>query len=189
MIGIARISSLLKRFRKHEKGGAAIEASIGLPLLLFAVVGIFEITLLMFQNVALEHAVLSASRFGVTGSEPDPDARAAKILEVVEKETFGFVDMNNLEMVTLVYDSFADVGQEEPYDDANLNGEYDEGEDYVDVNGNSQWDDDVGVDGLGTNGDIVLYRLNYPATSFFGLFSFADRTINLTAAVAVRNEP
>ena len=92
-------------------------------------------------------------------------------------------------MTTLIYDSFADVGKPEPYDDENENGEYDEGEDYLDVNENGEWDEDLGEAGSGTRNEIVLYRLTYPAQSFTGLYSFADRKVNLTAAVVVRNEP
>lgn len=46
--------------------------------------------------------------------------------------------------------SFGDVGKPEPYVDSSPgNGAYDAGEDFTDINGNGQWDSDMGQAGLG----------------------------------------
>jgi hypothetical protein len=97
--------------------------------------------------------------------------------------------MDTVNIETLVYEQFADIGEEEPYSDENGSGTYDEGEPYSDVNGNGQWDDDMAVAGLGSSGDIVLYRVRYAAPSPTGVHDWAGKTINISATVAVRNEP
>ncbi|PCI58843.1 MAG: hypothetical protein COB37_12425, partial [Kordiimonadales bacterium] len=107
----------------------------------------------------------------------------------IEEQTFGRVDMDTVEIETLVYEQFADIGAAEPYTDTNGSENYDEGEDYVDVNGNGIWDDDISTAGLGGGGDIVLYRISYSANGITGFGDWATRSISISATVAVRNEP
>ena len=64
-------------------------------------------------------------------------------------------------METLVYESFADIGEPEPFTDQDGNAGYNSGEPFVDVNGNGQWDEDMGEAGLGGPSDVVVYRLSY----------------------------
>lgn len=175
---------------RDDQGSMTTELALVLPVFLMMLVGIIETGMLLFTNSALENAILRSSRFGVLGAEGDNGvSRTDKILAIIEEQTFGRVNMNSLEMQTLVYDSFADINQEEPYEDSDGSGDYTVGENYSDINGNGQWDADMGVAGPGGAGDIVLYKVSY---HFQTLTSFLDplfKNINLTATVAVRNEP
>jgi hypothetical protein len=93
-------------------------------------------------------------------------------------------------MDTLVYHSFGDIGQPEPFTDTNHNGVHDAGEPFTDSNGNGTWDPDMGAAGLGGPGDVVLYRMSYDWHIMIPLFRpFFGDSIRLTANVAVRNEP
>jgi len=183
------IRKWLKKFRKQTEGSVVVEAAIGLPILLSVIVGVLEVGNYFFINAALENAVLRASRFGVTGGSDPTATREEQLLQIVEEETFGWIDMNQVTVETLVYEQFSDIGNAEPYTDANDSGTYDEGEAYSDVNGNGQWDSDMASAGLGDAGDIVLYRLSYPANSITGFAEWAERSITIQATVAVRNEP
>ena len=58
------------------------------------------------------------------------------MLEIVERQTYGLLDMDQVDLDTLVYESFADIGEPEPFTDENGNGAYDAGEAFIDVNGN-----------------------------------------------------
>ena len=112
------------------------------------------------------------------------------MLDIVEAKTYGLLDMDQLEMETLVYESFADIGQPEPFDDANGNGAYDGGEHFIDVNGNGPGTPDMGAAGLGGPSDVVVYRLTYD----WGIITpFMQRllgeSIRHVSSVAVRNEP
>jgi len=174
---------------RDESGGALVEAALGLPILLSAIIGVFEVANFFFISAAIENAVLHASRFGITGQTAEGSTREEQVRDVIEEQTFGRIDMETIEIETLVYEQFADIGTPEPYTDDNASGDWDEGEPYTDVNGNGSWDDDMSVAGLGGGGDIVLYRVNYNVQSLTGFADWALRQITLSSSVAVRNEP
>jgi len=112
------------------------------------------------------------------------------ILQIVSESSFGVIDVSDLEMTTLVYDSFEEEGQPEPFTDENGNEAYDEGEPYTDVNGNGGWDDDKGAVGLGGPGEVVVYEMSYDWPIMIPLFRpFFGDYVTLEANVAVRNEP
>jgi len=174
---------------KDERGAALVEAALGLPILLSAIIGVFEVANFFFISAAVENAVLHASRFGLTGQTADGSTREQQVRDVIETQTFGRVDMDTILIETLVYAQFGDIGATEPYSDDNGSETWDAGEAYTDVNGNGSWDDDLSVAGLGGGGDIVLYRVNYNAQSLTGFGDWALRQITISATVAVRNEP
>src|SRR3546814_12855252 len=101
--------------------------------------------------------------------------------------------MDDAEISFKAYDSFNNVGQPEPWTDAApLNGVYDAGEEYDDINGNETWDADRGIEGVGASGEVVLYEIHYS----WGLMPpyLADLlgdngVMNMRASLAVRNEP
>lgn len=183
------LARLYRKCRKDEKGGTLVEAALGLPILLATMIGVLEVSNFFFVTAAMENAVLHASRFGVTGGSEEGVSREARLLEVIEEQTFGWIKIDDVTVETLVYEQFADIGEEEPYSDANGSESYDPGEEYSDVNGNGQWDSDMAIAGLGDAGDIVFYRISYPAPSLTGFGDWLGKTINISATVAVRNEP
>jgi len=174
---------------RNESGAALVEAALGLPILLSTIIGVLEVANFFFITAAVENAVLHASRFGLTGQTEEGSTREQQVRDVIEKQTFGRVDMDTIEIETLVYEQFADIGAPEPYTDENGSESWDNGEPYTDVNGNGAWDDDMSDVGLGGGGDIVLYRVTYNAQSLTGFGDWALREIGISATVAVRNEP
>ena len=129
-------------------------------MLLLFVIGSIEMAIILFIGSSIESAVMEASRYGITGTEAGV-SRADKVLEIVADRTYGLLDMDQVDMDTLVYESFADIGKPEPFTDQNGNDVYNAGEPFVDVNGNGQWDEDMGEAGLGGPSDVVVYRLSY----------------------------
>lgn len=184
-----KLRHYIRKLRRNQNGGVLVEAALGLPILLSVMVGVLEVANYMFVTASLENAVLRSSRFGVTGDSDPGTSREAQIRSIISSQTFGWVDMDTVSIETLVYKQFADIGQEEPYTDDNGSGTYDAGEAYSDVNGNGQWDSDMAIAGLGEAGDIVLYRISYPAPSLTGFGDWAGKFLNISATVAVRNEP
>lgn len=177
------------KLARDTRGGAMVEAALGLPVLLTAMIGVFEIAYFFFVASSIENAVLRASRFGVTGAAGTDVTREDAVRAVIKQQTFGTVDMDTVVIETLVYEQFSDIGMPEPFDDANGNEVYDEGEDFSDVNGNSVWDEDMAIAGLGSAGDIVLYRISYEAKGLTGYMNWAHKALNISSTVAVRNEP
>ena len=61
----------------------------------------------MFVQTLLEGGAREASRYGMTGQQPDGVSRDDMILQIVGENSFGIIDMDELEMETRVYDSFS----------------------------------------------------------------------------------
>ncbi len=180
----------LRRLRGEEDGATLIEFALVLPVLVLAAVGGIETAIAIFISSSIEAAVLEASRYGVTGGTVPGVTREQRVLDIVERKTYGLIDMDRVGVETLVYESFEHIGQPEPFDDANGNGVYDMGESFTDVNGNGQWDADMGAAGLGGPSDVVVYRVSYA----WGIMTPMMReimgdSIEHVSSVALRNEP
>ena len=176
--------------RLGEAGQAMVEFAFVAPVLLGLLCGIFEFSGILFAQTLLEGGARQASRYGITGSSTAEISREQMILQIIEDNAYGVIDTDQIDMETLVYESFADVGQPEPFTDENGNGTFDEGEEFTDINGNGGWDEDMGLAGLGGPGDVVVYRLRYDWSVMIPLFRpFFGDAVTLDANVAVRNEP
>ena len=186
------LMATMKRLRRNRKGSAVTEFAIAAPVVIMAIVGIIEFSMILFVSSLLEGGLREASRFGLTGFQPNGLTREERILKIVEDHTHGLVDGTAVNLSTLVYPSFDSIGQPEPFTDENSNGTFDDGEPYMDVNGNNQWDPDMGAAGLGGPEDIVLYTIEYDWPLMTGMlngFVGNDGKIELRASVVVRNEP
>jgi Flp pilus assembly pilin Flp len=184
----SRHGSVLGRLAGDRTGSAIIEFALIAPVLLILMIGTIEVALVVFVGSSIESAVLQASRFGITNAEIE-GTRADHVRDLVRERTFGFVDMDEAEIETLVYSDFSSVGKPEPFTDTNHNGVYNAGEAFTDVNGNARWDADMGAAGLGGAGDIVLYRVSYEWGILTPLVrSLMGQSIRQVASVAVRNE-
>lgn len=190
-LGLKNLGFLRRIWRRREGASAVEFALVALPMFMTAI-GIIEVGMVLFVNVLLEGAVRDAARFGITGYVPAGTDRAAVIRNIIKENSAGLIDMTKVNITTLVYSSFANVGKPEPFNDANGNGSWDPGETYTDVNGNNQWDADMGQSGVGGPGDIVLYTVTYDWSIMTGLFKDIlgkNGIFTIQASVAVRNEP
>ena len=118
--------------------------------------------------------------------------REERIVEIVQEHTHNLIQVSSDNVTFKVYGDYDMIGNEEPFEDDNGNGEWDEGEAFTDWNGNGSWDSDPGVTGSGGSGDIVLYQVEYQwefLTPIFKVFGGDDGRLDLTASIAVRNEP
>ena len=177
--------------RVGDAGNAAVEFALVAPAFIGMICGIMEYSCILFVQTLLEGGAREAARFGVTGQEIDQDgAREARIRAIINEFTLSMIDVDHIDIDTLVYDSFEAIGEPEPYEDSNGNGAYDSGEPFEDINGNGVWDPDMGTVGLGGPGDIVLYRLTYDWPIIIPIFEpFFGEKVTLVANIAVRNEP
>jgi hypothetical protein len=173
-----------------EGGSAIVEFALVAPIFLGLMLAILEFSGIMFVQTLLEGGAREASRYGITGQQPDGVSRDEMILQIVGENSFGIIDMDELVMETKVYGSFDEVGQPEPFTDENDNDAWDEGEPYTDSNGNGSWDDDMGAAGLGGPGEVVVYEMSYDWPIMIPWFQpfFGDH-VTLEANIAVRNEP
>jgi Flp pilus assembly protein TadG len=195
-IGNGWLGQQLRRFRRSNDGAAALEFALVLPPLCLILVGMFEVAMLMFTQASMEGALREAARFSMTGSVADPADREEQIIAIVDQYTFGMLDTDTMVTTFLVYDSFSDVNQPEPFTDNNGNGTFEAGIDGFDadddINGNGQWDGDMGVAGVGTAEQVVEYTVEYDwqvMTPFMAQFMGDNGQVHLTARVVIRNEP
>lgn len=173
-----------------DGGQAFLEFAFLAPIFIAILAAIMEFSAIMFVQAMLEGSAREASRYGITGFASGGVSRADQIEAIVEHHTHGIIDMDQLEMETLVYENFADIGQPEPFTDENGNGVWDNDEPFTDVNGNGTWDPDMGAAGMGGPGDVVVYRMSYDWAIIIPLFEpiFGEH-VRLSASIAVRNEP
>lgn len=177
-------------FMRRENGSASLEFAFAAPILILAMIGIFEVAMILFTNAVVEGAVRSASRFGLTGQQEAGVSRQDTIVQKIRDGSLGLVEITADDIDVLVYPSFSDVGKPEPYDDANGNGSHDAGESFSDVNGNGVWDPDMGASGAGGPGEVVVYRVRYSWPMMTGYLAeqFGD-SVDMASSIAVRNEP
>jgi TadE-like protein len=175
-----------------RRGVAAIEFALAAPIVFLAIAGLMDLSTVMFVQSLMEGALRDASRYGITGYVPPGQTREEVVRQIIAHDTLGLIDMNTVRIETLVYPGFNDVGQPEPFLDANGNGTRDAGESYTDVNGNGQWDADIGAAGLGGPGAVVAYKISYDwhvITPAMAPFMGNHGTLPLSASITVRNEP
>lgn len=184
-----RRSCLPRKLCRADGGAAAVEFTLVSGVLLLFLIGVFEYAFAMFVDGTLEAAVLTASRYGITGATEEGQTREDIIREIVLERTHNLIPAEKMTIDTKVYQNFGQIGQPEPFTDTNHDGVRQDGESFTDVNGNGLWDDDMGSAGLGGPGDVVLYTVEYTGTSLTGFFKPIIGEIHHRAAVAVRNEP
>lgn len=173
---------------RAQEGSAAVEFALILPLLLLLILGCIEFAIAMFVGGMLESAVLSASRYGITGFVAG-GSREAHIRSLISQKTLGFVDGDSTDIQTFVYPSFSAIVAPEPYFDVNGNNAYDAGEPFSDLNRNGARDGGSGTPGVGQACDVVLYVVSYQMHAVIGLLEPFLSRIKHYASVAVRNEP
>ena len=169
----------------------AVEFALLAPVFFYMIFAIIEIFSLMLAQGILESAVRNAARSGLTGYNPAGVSRETFIQQQVEYKVF-FINADNLNFETLIYSSFSNINQPEPFTDENDDDYYDIGEPYTDVNANGIWDEDMGMAGSGGAGDIVVYKLSYTwafMTPFIGAFMSDNGTMDIVANAVVKNEP
>lgn len=175
-----------------ERGAAALEFALALPVALMLILGMLEVAMVMFVSTSVEGGLREAARYGITGQSPATGTREEAIVAIIDRYTMGFVDASPANVSFLTYGSFNDVGQPEPWTDENLNGAYDGGEPFDDLNGNAKWDADRGKIGVGASGDVVLYRIDYDwslITPFLASVLGDNGVFHMSASTAVKNEP
>ena len=131
-------NSGLMRFLACESGSPAIDFALTAPVMFTMLIAILEVGMFMFVSTLMEGGLRDASRYGITGATVAGTSRMDQITAIVANRTIGLVDLNNANVQVLVYPNFGSVGTGEDYVDGNGNGQYDAGETHTDANTNGQ---------------------------------------------------
>lgn len=189
---MAHRNQFLRRLWRASDGVSAIEFAVIAPVLLLLIFGIVEFATIMLVANIMENATSISSRLGKTGYVAGGKSRSDTIRDSVIARAGGLIDAGKLTITSKYYEQFDQIGDAEPWNDANHNGLAEVGE-YTDINGNGQYDADMGLAGFGDAEDIVVYTIRYP----WGIMTPIMREIvgdaqgefPITAHAVVKNEP
>ena len=192
-IMIKQFKNQLKRLRASEKGAFAVEYALLLPLFIALTFGSMEMGRILMVYSTLEGAVTESTRISITGNIPAGYDTVDAYIKDYVKDSLKNVGIDSGVTISMkVYDSFSDIGAEEPYTDVNADLTCSGGEFYTDVNDNGVWDADMGASGAGGEENIMVMEINVELPyMMYGLiegFSNSEN-INLSTSTAVRNEP
>jgi hypothetical protein len=184
-----RCHALLRRLAGDRKGVTLVEFGFVAPVLCVLVMGIFDMAHTQYTNSLINGALQKAGRdltLETAGSQQtsiDNQVRTEVMKVVPNTATVEFEKLSHFD--------FSDIGESEEYDDDNGDGECNDGELFVDANGNGQWDANRGRDGIGGARDAVLYTavVSYPRLfPMYGLVGMSN-TVTLRASTVLRNQP
>lgn len=177
---------------RHEEGVTALEFAIVAPVFMLLLFGIIEFALIMMAYNVMEGATAVSSRLGKTGYTASGVTREQTIINAITDRAGSLIDAQFLTVTSKFYKQFDQINDPEPYSDTNGNGTRDGGENYTDINGNAQWDPDMGASGYGSAGDIVVYEVRYPWKISVPIISSlvgTNGTYTITTHAVVKNEP
>lgn len=176
------------QIRQRCEGVTAVEFALVAPIFLMMLLGTFDFGHAVYSRAILQGAVQNAGRdSGLesgAGSLGDIDALVLRQVQHVVPKGAILTSRRN-------YQNFDDVGKPEDFIDANGNGQYDADECFTDINDNDQWDADRGVAGLGGADDVVLYTatLSYNRiTPLWNMLGGSDKA-TISASTTLRNQP
>lgn len=184
--------SPFRRIRRCDSGAEALEFALVSPVLILILVGTVELGFAYSAQNLMESAMYNASRVGRTGYVVTGTTQEETILQSLSDRAGLMLNIDDVTITSLAYDEFDEIGNPEPFIDANGNGTRDNGENFTDLNGNGVWDEDRGTSGFGTSSQIVVYTAAYSWPIHTPLLNKAlgtDGYLSLSAHAVVRNEP
>ncbi len=186
-----RQASILGRFSTCARGVTAMEFAIIAPVMILMLFGIIEFAMIMLVNNVLESATAISSRLGSTGYAAAGTSREDTIKQSISDHAGMLIDVSKVSITSKYYSQFDQIGDPEPWNDLNHNGQVDPGE-WTDVNGNGVYDTDMGTAGYGGANDIVVYTVSYPwsiATPLMSALIGTNGIFTITTHAVVKNEP
>ncbi|QIQ86052.1 TadE/TadG family type IV pilus assembly protein [Erythrobacter sp.] len=181
--------TLLRRLARDATGATLTEFAFVGPVLVLMVMGIFDMAHTQYTAALVNGAMQKAGRDltleGAGSTEASIDQRVIDQVSAVVPSTA------SVELEKLSHFDFSDVGQAEEFDDDNGDGVCNNGEVFVDVNENGQWDSNRGEEGIGGARDVVLYTAVVTYPRLFPMYGLAgmDQNVTLRSSTVMRNQP
>lgn len=175
----------------NTEGITSVEFALVSPVMILLMMGIVEFSLIMFTNAVMESATTFTARLGKTGYVAEGSSRQDQIIASIQNRTAGLLDPTHINITTKVYSSVDKVGDPETcINPVSPPCPGTAGVHYIDINGNGQWDADMGLAGLGSANDIVVYNVTYPWPITTPIISaIVGSPYNITVRTVVKNEP
>ncbi|MGV2496375.1 TadE/TadG family type IV pilus assembly protein [Pelagerythrobacter aerophilus] len=181
----------LRALLRDTAGVTIIEFAIVAPVLLTLIFGVLDLGHGLYMQSVLQGAVQDAGRDAGLESGRTAQATIDESVRTSVQAVMPFIPDEDIDIKRSNYVTFSDIGVPEDYDDTNNNDLYDITECFTDQNGNGQWDDDIGADGLGGADDVVYYEVTVGYDRLFPLWSMIGLQQRATAqaTTVMRNQP
>ena len=183
------IMPLLTRLLRDDRGATLTEFAFVGPVLILMVMGIFDMAHTQYTSALVNGAMQKAGRDltleGAGSTEDVVDQRVKDQVSAVVPSTA------TVTLEKLSHFDFSDVGEAEEFNDDNGDGICNNGEVYVDVNENGQWDANQGEQGIGGARDVVLYTAVVRYPRLFPMYGLAglDQDVTVRSSTVMRNQP
>ncbi|OYW46101.1 MAG: pilus assembly protein TadE [Sphingomonadales bacterium 32-68-7] len=190
----------MTRLLRSRHGIAATEFGLIAPVFFLFIFGMFHLGHMVYAKAVFEGAVERAARESSLETA-DTDDADDMVEDMVKPILPGVV----LTTTRTSYYDFADIARPEKWTDnkgknssgqwidypGRNNGICDQGEAYIDENRSGQWESDIGTQGNGGAGDVILYTVKATYTPIFKVpFLPAQWTDKQLVATAVKkNQP
>lgn len=180
----------LRLLARDQQGTTVIEFAIVAPVMLLMLLGFMDLAHTEYARSVLQGAIQQAGRNSTLESGLTTTAAIDAFVKTQVKPVVG--SAATYASTRLSYSDFSSVGKAETYvDKPPLNGRYDLGECFEDVNGNGVWDADLGKSGQGGADDAVLYTMTVTYKRMFPMAKMLGWSANqvISASTVLRNQP
>jgi Flp pilus assembly protein TadG len=182
-IGTAKARSLLQ----DSSGAGTIEFALVIPMFLMLIFGVIDLGQMVYGQSVLNGAVQQAARNSTLEI-----ANTTTTDQLVRDTVSPVLPGATVTSTRTNYYDFSDISRKEKWTDSNANGRCDNGEPYVDENGNGHWDSDIGESGNGSANDVVIYTVTAVYTPVIAIPLVAGafrQQITLTSSAVKKNQP
>jgi TadE-like protein len=192
-----KLLSKLRINARREDGIAVTEFGLIAPTFMLLLMGVFDVGYAGYAKGVLQGALEEAGRSASleTTSSTVLDNKVLQSVKALDKSAVlnpvNDTTDTSLTITRRYYERYSDILIPEDFTDSNTNGMRDPGECFIDRNGNSNWDADVGVSGRGGAQDVVLYQATLSYQRLFPLWKVLGQpeTEVLVGKTILRNQP
>lgn len=187
--GIMASRITLRRLVACESGATLTEFGFVAPVFILLLMGTFDMAHTQYTHGMMNGAMQSAGRdltLESAGSQMNTIDQT-----VIDRVKTVVPDSATVTLEKLSHFEFSDIGEAEEFDDENTDGICNNNEVFADANGNGQWDENRGEEGIGGARDAVLYTAVVTYDRLFPMYGLAGmpQEITLRASTVLRNQP
>ena len=170
------LKNLLRRFRGHRRGSAAVEFALVAPVFFALLFAIVEVALMFFASQVLETVTQASARYLLTGQAQSGSLTQAQFKTYVCSQIPAMFSCSNLLVDVESFPNFESIT-------LNVQPNYGTGQ----FSGNMQYNP-------GSPGDVVIVRVFYPWQLFvtglgYNISNWPNSQRLLVATAAFVNEP
>lgn len=169
------------------RGATLVEFAFIFPILLIALLGMFDLGHQFYARAVLNGALGDVARIATVGKTSGADIDAS-----LQRRLKPFASGQEVTIAKKSYSEYAKVKRPETIttDTAPLN-QYNASDCFEDANGNGTYDTDRGKSGLGGADDIINYEvtMTYPRITPMSRMLGWNSNVVVRASIPVRNQP